>query len=76
MQQSQRLPRVNCLEKQGIDVAGGKKGKENRGQGEEDINTEQEATPDGWQKDLYRMCLLRSQNTRLYLFPVVNLSRT
>ena len=52
MQQSQRLPRVNRLEKQGIDVAGGKKGKENRGQGEEDINTEKEATPDGWQKDL------------------------
>ena len=29
-------PRVNRLEKQGIDVAGGRKGKEKRGQGEEE----------------------------------------
>ena len=55
-----RLPRVNRLEKQGIAVAGGRKRKENRGQGEEDINTEKEATCDGWQKDLYRMCLRTS----------------
>ena len=62
-------PRVNRLEKQGIAVAGGRKGKEKRGRGEEDINTAKEATLDGWQKDLYRMCLPRRENTytRLYI---------